>query len=70
LIVNRSKEADIEIRGRFHHHVYQQLLRAQIPKAQKRQSSRQYLFALLGSACKKALCKILVKLSPDSEIGL
>jgi alkaline phosphatase len=28
-------------RSRFHQHVYAQLLRAQIPKAQKRQSSHQ-----------------------------
>jgi len=40
-----------------------QILRAQIPKALKIQSSRQSFFALLGSAHEKGACKMLVKLT-------
>jgi len=45
-----------------------QLLGAEIPKAQKRQSSHQYFFVLLGSACIKAACKILVKSNPGLDV--
>ncbi len=47
-----------EIWGRFHQHVYAQLLRA------KRQSSYQCHFSLFRSARAKAACKMLVKLTP------
>jgi len=40
---------------------YEQLLRVQIPKAQKDKSSHQCLFALLGSTRAKAGSKMLVK---------
>jgi len=45
-------------------HNYKQLLRAQIPSAQKRQSSQQYRLALLGPTSLKAARKTLVKLIP------
>ncbi len=48
-------------KGRFHQHFYMQLIHTQIQKAQKRQSSHQCLFALLGSACEKAAKKTFVK---------
>ncbi len=58
----------MKVRGQFHQHVYLQFLQAQIPKAQKRQStSHKCLFALLESAHIKAACKKLVKSTPDRE---
>ena len=45
---------------------YKQLLRAQIPKAQKFSS----FIALLGSACVKAACRKLVKLTPGVCHGI
>jgi len=47
---------------------YLQLLRQHIPKEQKRLSSHQCLFALLGSASAKAVCKTLVKLTPGVDL--
>ncbi len=44
----------LQTRGRFHQHIYAKLLRMQIPKAKKTQSSHLCLFALLGSAHTKA----------------
>ena len=44
----------------FHQHVYVQLLRTQIPKAQK-VAWVDCLFALLGSACLKSARKMLMK---------
>ncbi len=52
---------------RFYQHVYAQLLRAQIPKVQKRQSSHQGLYSLLGSGCARVACKMLVKLTPNEN---
>jgi len=46
------------------HQGHEQLLCLQIPKAQKRQSSCQYFFVLLGPACAKAAHKRSVKLTP------
>jgi len=40
-------------KGRFHQHFYMQLIHTQIQKGQKRLSSHQCLFALLGSACEE-----------------
>jgi hypothetical protein len=54
---------DSSIWDQFHQHVYSQLLRTQIPKAQKGKSSHQCLFALMGIEHTKALCKTLVKLT-------
>jgi len=42
---------------------YEQLLRTQIPKAQKRQSSCQF-FVLSGSESQKAAHNMLMKLTP------
>jgi hypothetical protein len=39
---------------------YEQLLSTQIPNVQKRQSSHQYLFALLGTRRLKAVRKMLM----------
>jgi len=50
--------------GRFHQHVYAQLLRTQNPKVQKLQLNHQYLFTLMVYARIKAACKTLVKLTP------
>jgi len=47
--------------GQFHQHVYAKFLHAQIPKAQKRQSSHHCLFALSGSAHIKAALKTFLK---------
>ena len=44
---------------------YKQLLRTQIPKAQKSCLTWLSFFALLGSACVKAACRMLVKLTLD-----
>jgi len=44
---------------------YEQLMRAKIPKAQKKQSSHQCLFSLLGSSQEKAVHKKLMKLTPE-----
>ena len=49
---------------------YAQLLRSQIPKAQKIQSSCQSLFLLLGSAQVKAVRKMLVKSTPSLSLSL
>ncbi len=46
-----------------------QLLRVQIPKTQKIFSSCLSFFALLGSAHVKAVCKMLMKLTPGSFDG-
>jgi len=46
--------------------VLQTALYVQITKAQKRHSSYQCLFALLGSACAKTASKILVKVTPGA----
>jgi len=43
----------------------EQILRAQIPKVQKRLDDLTVFIALLGSACPKAAHKMLMKLSPD-----
>jgi len=43
---------------------YVQLLRTQIPNAQKRQSSQQCRLALLGPMGVKAVCRMLMKFSP------
>jgi len=45
---------------------HEQLLHAQIPKAQKELS---VFFALSGSACSKAACWMLMKLTPDTGIS-
>jgi len=50
--------------GQFHQHIYEKILRAQIPKVQKRQSIHQCLLMLLESAHEKAAHKLLVKLIP------
>ena len=44
---------------------YQQLLRVQIPKAQKKTVKLSSFFALLGSSRVKAACRTLVKLTPS-----
>jgi len=49
---------------------YKQLLHTQIPKAQKRQSSQQCCFTLLGPTCIKAAWKMLMKLTPELKILL
>jgi len=49
---------------------YEKLLRAQIPKAQKRQSSSQSVFALLGSVRAKNACRTLVKLTPACHLSI
>jgi len=46
-----------KVRGQFHQHVYAKLLCMQIPKVQKRQSSHECLFALMGSLLQKAVRK-------------
>ncbi len=46
---------------------YEQFLLKQIPKAQKIQSSHQSFWGLLGSACVKAVFKMLVKLTTGRE---
>ncbi len=47
---------------------YEQLLHTQIPKVQKRQSSCQSFFALLGSAHVKSVHTMLMKLIPGVNI--
>ncbi len=44
---------------------YEQLLRAQIPKAQKKIDNLTVFFALLGSALVKAALRTLMKLTPN-----
>jgi len=44
---------------------YEQLLHAQVPKAQKIQSSHQSFFALFGSVRVKSVRKMLVQSIPD-----
>jgi len=51
-------------------YVYVKLLCEQIPKEQRRQSSYQCRFALLGSACVKGSSKMLVKLPPREGGGV
>jgi len=46
---------------------YEQLLREQIPNAQKRQSSHQCLPGPFGPECVKAACKMLMKLKPGGN---
>ncbi len=53
-------------RGRFHQHVYEQLLRAPIPKVQNF-SQVVSIFAPMQSASVKALHKMLIKLTPDLQ---
>jgi len=48
---------------------YVQILRSQIPNAQKKQSSWQCCLALLGPTSVKAVCKTLMKLSHGGERG-
>ena len=51
--------------------LYTQLLRAQIPIAQERQSSQQCLFALLGPTWVKSACKmlmLLIKSTPGLDL--
>jgi hypothetical protein len=48
----------------FHQHVYEQLLHAKILKVQKRQSSHQCLFALLGFARLNAARKNVGEIDP------
>jgi len=50
--------------------MFAQLLRAQIPKAQKIQSSHQSFFALLRPSHVKAACKTLFKLAPGATAAL
>ncbi len=59
----------IEIWGRFHFHVYEQLLLVQIQKVQKASQVISVFFALLVSVCVKAAHETLVKLTPPREIG-
>jgi len=47
---------------------YVQLLRMQIPKALKDTAELTVFFTLLGSTSLKAVCKMLVKLTPDRYI--
>ena len=49
---------------------YKQLLLAQIPKAQKKTVKFSSFIALLGSACVKAACRKLVKLTPGVCHGI
>ncbi len=56
----------IDSRGWFHQHVYAQLFLAKDPKRVKIQSSRQYLFELLGSGQVKASGKMLMKSAPGT----
>ena len=63
-IVCTSFLAEYGIMGSISSTFYEQLLRSQIPKAQKRLSSQLAFFALLGSASVKAACRMLVKLTP------
>jgi hypothetical protein len=51
---------DLESRCQFHQH--KAFTRAD-PKSIKIQLGHQYIFALLGSVCGKALCKMLMKLT-------
>ncbi len=60
---SKSKMRDSSIWDKYHQHVYSQLLRSEIPKAQKGKSSHQCLFALMGAEHAKALCKTLVKMT-------
>jgi len=48
----------------FHQHVCKQLLRLQIPKAQKDSQVTSVFFVLLGSAWAKVAPKMLLKLTP------
>jgi len=48
---------------------YKQLLRAQIPKAQKRQSGQPCHFTLLGPMSIKAAHKMLMKLTPEAKFS-
>ena len=59
VIYGRPLNNQGETRGKFHQTVY-----AQIPKAQKRQSSEAAFFALLGSAQVKAARKQVDEIYP------
>jgi len=48
--------------------IYEQLLHLKIPNAQKRQSSHQCLFALLGATRINAAGRMFMKLTPGYEI--
>jgi hypothetical protein len=48
--------------------LYEQLLRVQIPKAQKYTVKLSVFFALLGSGCIKADCKMFMKFTPVVNI--
>jgi hypothetical protein len=60
----REHVDEIDIRGRFHQHFYEQLFMFADPKSAKRQVSSAF-FALLGSTRVKAACEMLVKLTPE-----
>ena len=54
--------------SRFCQHIYEQLLCAQIPKVQKRQSIQQCFLTLLVSSLVKGACKMLVKSTPKCYV--
>ena len=56
-------------RFQFHQRVYAQLLRTQVPKAQKDSQLKQ-LFALSGSACVKAARKHVNKIDPGRSFKI
>jgi len=62
-ILNSQKTHQVSISKTF----YARLLLAKIPKAQKRQPSHQYLFALSGSGRIKAARKMLMKSTLDHQ---
>jgi len=62
---SNSDFSEIANLGSISRKLYAQLLRAKIPKAQKRKSSHQCLFALMGSVRVKGAHKMLVKLTPE-----
>ncbi len=52
-----------KVRGRFHQHIYMQLLHAQITKIVKKTDDLIALFTLLGLAHAKAVRKMLLQLT-------
>ncbi len=48
---------------------HKQLLHVHIPKAQKKHSSHQCLFLLLGTECGKAALRMLMKLTPGVDLA-
>jgi hypothetical protein len=60
-----TKHPNISTRGQFHQHFMSRFYTCSEPKSAAKTDNLNAFFTLLGSACVKAACKGLVKLTPD-----